>query len=62
MMDTWFELNIRTQMEAIICRREGMIAENKQREYLGEPMAWTESSFFELDSDLMALSEQIRRY
>lgn len=62
MMDTWFELNIRTQMEAIICRREGMIAENKQREHRGEPMAWTESSFFELDSDLMALNEQIRRY
>jgi hypothetical protein len=59
-MDTWFELNIRTQMEAIICRREGMIAENKQREHRGECMAYSELEFLNLHDEFMRLNEEIR--
>ncbi len=44
-MDAWHELNIRLQMEALISEREGMIAENKQREHLGESMAYWGDSF-----------------
>jgi hypothetical protein len=61
-MDAWFELNIRTQMEAIICRREGMIAENKQREHRGESMAYTGDSFAQLDIELMGLNEELRKH
>jgi hypothetical protein len=60
-MDVWYELNIRLQMEALISEREGMIAENKQREHLGQSMAYQEDSFAinrnEFDRLLQALRE-----
>lgn len=45
MSNTFLELDTRLQMEALISEREGMIAENKQREYLGQAMAYVEDSF-----------------
>ena len=44
-MDNWHYLNIRLQMECLITEREGMIAENKQREHRGESLAYVEDSF-----------------
>jgi hypothetical protein len=38
-------LLIRVQLEALISEREGMIAENQQRAYLQQSMAYCEDSF-----------------
>jgi hypothetical protein len=38
-------MNIDIELQALIAEREGMIAENKQREYLGQAMAYVEDSF-----------------
>lgn len=43
----------RIELEALITEREGMIAENKHREGLGQSMAYGDSAF-------NALAEQIR--
>jgi hypothetical protein len=39
-----------------------MIAENKQREYLGQAMAYVEDSFAQLDTELMRLNEELRKH
>lgn len=44
-MDEFRLLDIRLQMEALISEREGMIAENRQREHRGESMAYMEDNF-----------------
>lgn len=38
----------RLQIEALITEREGMIVANKQREMLGESLAYNENAFFNL--------------
>ena len=38
-------LELRLEMEEIISQREGMIAENKQREFLGQGPAYWEDNF-----------------
>lgn len=59
-MDTWYELNIKLQMEALISEREGMIAENQQRVHLEQSMAFTEDSFQINASGFTQLLEAIR--
>lgn len=49
-------LDIQLQMEEIICEREGMIAENKQREHRQESMVYGENTFQNLANRL----EQLR--
>lgn len=48
-----FVTNEVAELEALICEREAMVAENKQREFLGQAMAYQEDSFY-------VLAEQIR--
>ncbi len=57
-MDECVLLDVRLQMEQVICAREAMIAENKQRERQGHSMAWDEESFVELTERL----EQLRGF
>lgn len=40
-------LNIWLQAQVLISEREGMIAENKQREHAGESMAYVNNDFLE---------------
>lgn len=40
----------RLQIEILITQREAMIAENKQREFVGQAMAYTEKDFFNLEN------------
>jgi hypothetical protein len=47
-VDAFAELNYRARIESLITEREGMIAENKQREQLGQSMAYPESDFSRL--------------
>jgi len=60
-MDAWHELNIRLQMEALITEREGMIAENKQREHLEQSMAHTEEAFSAIAGQLTWLLDFLRK-
>ncbi len=55
-------LDIRLQMEMLITEREGMIAENMQRDHLEQSMAFTEDSFAILTSQLMLLLDSLRSY
>ena len=48
-------LNIRCQIEALISRREGMIAENKQRERRGESLAYGEKAFDDLEQSFVSI-------
>jgi hypothetical protein len=41
------------ELQALICEREGMIAENVQRKHLGQSMAYQEDSF-------LIIAEKIR--
>jgi hypothetical protein len=40
----------RLQIEILVTQREAMIAENKQREFVGQAMAYTEREFFALEN------------
>jgi hypothetical protein len=62
LMDAWHELNVRLQMEALISEREGMIAENKQREYMNESMAYSKGAFENNARELTFLLEELRKY
>ena len=55
-------LDIQLQMEELICQREGMIAENKQREYLGQSMAYQDDVFQILGSRFNSLRILLRGY
>ncbi len=55
------EINILIQIEAIVCRREGMVAENKWREHLGQSVAYTEDNFFGLANELEGLRALLRK-
>ena len=61
-MTTQYELNIRLQMEALITEREGMIAENKQREHLGQSMAHGEDKFISIAGQFTYLLGEFRKY
>lgn len=60
-MDEFRALDVRLQMEQIICEREGMVAENKQREHQGLAMAYDYDAFTSLYSQLERLREIIRQ-
>ena len=53
-------LDIRLQMEALITEREGMIAENIQREHLSQSMAYTAVAFEIITSQLSSLIGVLR--
>jgi hypothetical protein len=40
----------KVQIEILITQREAMVAENKQREFEGHAMAYTEREFFSLEN------------
>jgi hypothetical protein len=51
------ELYSRCRLEELITQREGMVAENKQREHLGQSLAYTEDSFLILADAIRNLAE-----
>ena len=48
----------RCVLEALIAEREGMIAENKQREYLQQAMAYGDNSFFILADNIRTICKE----
>ena len=46
---------IEIELQALITQREGMIAENQQRAYLGQSMAYTEDPFLILAEEIRGL-------
>jgi hypothetical protein len=48
----------RIRLEELVTRREGMIAENKFREYLGQCPAYAEDSFAILADEMRQLAER----
>jgi len=60
-MDAWHELNIRLQMEVLITEREGMIAENKQREHHGQGITHTEDEFSAIAGQFIGLLDNLRQ-
>lgn len=50
---------IQIRFEALVTRREGMIAENKQRELEGKSLAYTEDAFRSLSDEMILLSMQL---
>jgi hypothetical protein len=53
-MLTWVEI----ELQALITEREGMVAENAQRQRLGESMAYQEDSFLVLAEQIRNLAKQ----
>lgn len=51
------DLEKHIKLEALITQREAFIWANKQREHLGNSMAYDEEAFFELQDDILKLSE-----
>ena len=49
---------VRFRLEELITRREAMIAENKQREHLGQSMAYVEKQFNELADEMRQFAEK----
>ena len=49
--------NKMVELEALITEREGMIAENKQREILGQSMAYNDQIFMELAERIRQLED-----
>ncbi len=60
-MDSWNQLNIRLQMEALISQREGMIAENLICISLGRTPPYSEDSFQINASEFIKLLEVLRK-
>jgi len=58
-MDTKHLLNIRIRMESLITQREMMIALNKEREYKGYGVAYSEDAFYELIEQFIALMHEL---
>jgi len=52
------DLEIQIKLQQIITRREGMIAENKQREGMNNSMAYSESFFTALEIEMESLLEK----
>lgn len=59
-MDAFAELNYRARIESLITEREGMIAENKQREQLGHSMAYPESEFMRIVREFEQIQLDLR--
>jgi hypothetical protein len=53
------ELYARFRLEELITQREGMIAENKQREAIGNSMAYSEDSFLILAAQIRELADKL---
>ena len=53
-------LEIQIRLEELITGREGIIAENKQREILGQSMAFSGDSFFVLQAQMGALRSEVK--
>ena len=51
-------LNKRIELEALICEREGVIAENEYRKSLGQEPAYILGSFLELADRMRELVEE----
>lgn len=58
---TYQEIDILLQMEALICEREGMVAENMQREAVGSSMAYTHDNFMILAGQFEQLREILKK-
>jgi len=56
-----YQLDIRLQIEELICEREGMIAENKFRETRGEMTVYREDAFLILGGRFTQLRELLRK-
>ncbi len=54
-------LLVRIQLEALISEREGMIAENKQREATGNSMAYNDTAFNYNAEDIRALAGLVKQ-
>lgn len=52
-------LEFRLDMEALITEREGMVAENMQRQVLGQSMAWTGDDFNTVQQKLERLHAEM---
>ena len=50
--------NRELELQALITEREGMIAENKQREILGDSVAYSYSQFAYIADCIRALKEE----
>lgn len=55
-------LSNRCDLEALICQREGMIAENLQRQHRGEAMAYTEKEFNEIADQMRCIVSDVHRF
>ena len=53
-----FMSNRELELQALITEREGMIAENKQREILGDSVAYSYSQFAYIADCIRALKEE----
>lgn len=51
------ELFYRARIESLVTEREGMIAENKQREHRGESMAYPEQEFMRIAHELRQITD-----
>ena len=60
-MDKYQLIDIRLQMEELICEREGMIAENMQRYHLEQAMAYHGDDFQVLAGRFTQLRELLRK-
>jgi hypothetical protein len=59
-MEKITEIDVLIQIQQVACLMNGMIAENKQREHLGESMAFTHDQFEALSARLEPLRDIIR--
>jgi hypothetical protein len=55
------EIDILLQMEAIKCEREGMIADNKMKEYNHWSITYTYTDFMRLAGQIEELRDILRR-
>jgi len=61
-MDETSLLKCKIEMEMYITQREAMIAENKQREFAGQAMAYVEDSFEVVKHNLTCILNTIIKY
>jgi hypothetical protein len=54
-----FLLRMKARIEALITEREGMIAENKQREITGDSMAYNFEHFKRISDELFSIENSI---
>ena len=61
-MDDTSLLKIKIRVEQLITEREGMIADNKQREFQGQAMAYVEEQFLKLREALQGELDFLLKY